>query len=1277
MAESIECPACGGELSADAPRGLCPRCLLEQALAPDDAGPSQDGAGWSSGIPMSSGLNGLAEAFGAGRPDPPGSHESGRYQIFGEIARGGMGAILKGRDRDLGRDLAVKVLLEEHGDRPELVRRFIEEARIGGQLQHPGIVPVHELGSLADCRPYFTMKLVEGRTLAALLDERRSPNDERPRLIGIFEQVCQTMAYAHSRGVIHCDLKPPNVMVGSFGEVQVMDWGLARVLTPGADRDDRASRAGSVLGTPAYMAPEQARGENSRLDARTDVFGLGAILCEILTGVPPFVGSDPTELRRLAVAADLVAARARLEQSGAEPELVAIARRCLAPLPGDRPRDAGAVASAVTGYLCGVQERLRQAELARVEAQAKAAEEKMRRRLAVGLAGAIVVLVLTLVLGGAGLARDRQRRAARLDLAVREVELLELEAGRAGDDPARWSAARDAADRALQLRDDARDDATRSRVAELAAEIRKKAEENEADIRLLERLAAIRDFGDDNAFSQIVADYAAAFRSAGLDLHRQPPEEMGRSIARRPPRVALAMAAAIDDWAALRCEHGGREPAARLIAAARTADPDPWRGRLRSALMQPRESRLAALRGVARSAPLAELPPATIALLGRALKRAGDPAAAESVLRPAQRRHPDDLGLTILLARVLHMQSRWQEAARYHMMVWVVRPEAAHPLAHVLFALGETDEAIAAFRELARARPESVRYLSCLGAALRARDQSDKAAALIEAAVAVYREAVRLRPEDPRSHETLGRALCEQGHLGEAIAEYRRAIRLGPAESSVHFYLADALGREGRVDDAIAEYREAIRLQPDSVHACCNLGALLCDVKHDAPAAAEAFRQAIRLDPDHAPAHYNLGNALKAQGLADEAIAEYREAIRLEPGFARVRNNLGLALERRGERDGAIAEFREAIRLNPRHVEARVNLGLALARRGEVEEAFAEYREAVRLRPDNADVRFNLGAALFQHGKIEEAIVAYREAIRLNPGHSMSHANLGLALDRQGKPEEAIAECREAIRLDPEDAQAHCNLGQFLQRRCEYAEALAALRRGHELGSRRPGWRYPSAGWVRDCERMAALDARLPAIEQGTAAPADASDRLDLGQAAYARGLYALAARLAQQAFTAEPQRAADVRIPHRYNAACYAALAGCGAGKDRPRPDEAARAALRQQALDWLRADLAAWSGIVAGGPPKSRSTALGMLRHWRADADLAGVRDPSALARLPEAEQARWHAFWSAADDLLARVRDGPPRPPPAASTRRLPTRRVDRQGFEPGYGVGPLLR
>ena len=197
-------------------------------------------------------------------------------------------------------------------------RSIVRESKITARLPHPGIPPVHALGTLADGSPFLAMKLIAGQTLA---EEMKTA--DRPRLLQAFTQVCQAVGFAHSRGVIHRDLKPANVMVGAFGEVQVMDWGLAKDLTsrevmdepraseaqtvpivgtdanqmtdhraPGESTDDR-THAGQVLGTPAYMAPEQARGEAA--DARADVFALGGILCAILTGQPPFSGKSMLE----------------------------------------------------------------------------------------------------------------------------------------------------------------------------------------------------------------------------------------------------------------------------------------------------------------------------------------------------------------------------------------------------------------------------------------------------------------------------------------------------------------------------------------------------------------------------------------------------------------------------------------------------------------------------------------------------------------------------------------------------------------------------------------------------------------------------------------------------------------------------------------------------------------------------------------------------------------------------------------------------------------------
>jgi WD40 repeat protein/tRNA A-37 threonylcarbamoyl transferase component Bud32 len=384
-----------------------------------------------------------------GASAPPLPAPAGRYLLGEEIGHGGMGDVLRARDPHLGRDLAVKVLRGDGHTDPEALRRFVQEAQVCGQLQHPGIVPVHDLGRLPDGRPFFAMKLVKGRTLAELLRERAGPSDDLPRFLAVFEQVCQALAYAHSKGVIHRDLKPHNVMVGAFGEVQVMDWGLAKVRRPQGGTAAGAVTAASVvrtvrsaagdetsegqaMGTPAYMAPEQARGEVDLLDERCDIFGLGAILCHVLTGQPPFTGGSPSEVHARAMRADLGGAFARLDGCGADAELVGLAKACLAAEAAGRPRDAGVLAVAVTAYQQAVQERLRQAELgraaeqaraeeaqataaqerkAREAAQARARAERRTRQLAARLAALGALLVLVFLVGFAGVSWQWRRAA--------------------------------------------------------------------------------------------------------------------------------------------------------------------------------------------------------------------------------------------------------------------------------------------------------------------------------------------------------------------------------------------------------------------------------------------------------------------------------------------------------------------------------------------------------------------------------------------------------------------------------------------------------------------------------------------------------------------------------------------------------------------------------------------------------------------------------------------------------------------------------------------------
>ncbi len=254
-------------------------------------------------------------------PEIPG----GRYVIAEVLGEGGMGIVYRARDEVLGRSVALKVLRPDVSG-PGLAERLAREARILARLEHPGIVPVHDAGELSDGRGYYVMKLVRGERLDTLA--RARPLRE---VLRVFLRVCETVGFAHAQGIIHRDLKPANIMVGAFGEVLVLDWGIARVLSapeppPGGEGPAtpetaaaEVTAAGTVLGTPGFMAPEQAQGALDRIDARTDVHALGAILGTLAgdSAPRPLISiraraTSPAPEARYASAAELAADVARL-----------------------------------------------------------------------------------------------------------------------------------------------------------------------------------------------------------------------------------------------------------------------------------------------------------------------------------------------------------------------------------------------------------------------------------------------------------------------------------------------------------------------------------------------------------------------------------------------------------------------------------------------------------------------------------------------------------------------------------------------------------------------------------------------------------------------------------------------------------------------------------------------------------------------------------------------------------------------------------------------------
>ncbi len=391
-----------------------------------------------------------------------------RYAMLRLVGAGGIGRVWLARDGSLGREVALKEPRPDRAD-PGFWGRFVREAQVTGQLEHPGIVPVYEVGRRPqDNQPFYTMRFVRGRTLkdaVAAYHERRKRKQAGPlelrELLGAFVQVCQAVAYAHSRGVLHRDLKPQNVALGDYGEVMVLDWGLAKVLADGEpdgdcptapppvrpEADQEPTRAGATLGTPQYMAPEQAEGRPDLTDARTDVYGLGAVLYHLLTGDAPFTGQQTREV--LDRVRHDPPRRPRELVGETPPALEAVCLKALAKRPEGRYPSAGALAGEVLRWLADEPVTAYRDPLA-----VRLTRWGRRHRTAV-TTGAALLLTTTLALA-AGLVAvnaEKERTAFERDKIRAALGIIDAELKSTTEEKDRLERQRDKGPAAGQLKD--------------------------------------------------------------------------------------------------------------------------------------------------------------------------------------------------------------------------------------------------------------------------------------------------------------------------------------------------------------------------------------------------------------------------------------------------------------------------------------------------------------------------------------------------------------------------------------------------------------------------------------------------------------------------------------------------------------------------------------------------------------------------------------------------------------------------------------------------------
>jgi serine/threonine-protein kinase len=842
-------------------------------------------------------------------------------------------------------------------DTRQVVARFEAERQALALMDHPNIARVFDGGAAPSGRPYFVMELVKGVPLTEFCDQNQLTARQR---LELFLSVCRAVQHAHQKGVIHRDLKPSNVLVSRYDTepvVKVIDFGVAKAL--GQELTDKTLFTGlaQMIGTPLYMSPEQAGMSDLDVDIRSDVYSLGVLLYELLTGTTPFTRerfgqADYDEVRRIIREEEPPKPSARVSTPGqaastawvnrrSDPkrlsrllrgELDWVVMKCLEKDRNRRYETAGDLVRDVERYLADEPVHARPPSTAYL---CRKFARRHRRALA---ALALLSVALLVAVGGVAASvgwatRDRAARQAALDLEVGRA-LQDVDALYALD---RLPEALAEVKRAEGLRAGGAQD----------PDLGRRAQRWRADLEMVVRLIEIRveqaavrteDYdwaGGDRAYQQ-------AFRDYGLDVAALDTDEAAGRI--RDARIRDRLVAALDDWALARMKEaapGWKD----LLAVARRSDPEPWRDRLRDALQRQDRKALAELAG---GPEVADQPPATVQLLGELLRQTGRRQLAEGVYRRALWRHPGDFWINHNLAMALSNQS---PAAKW--------------------------EAVGFFRVALALRPDSPGVYLNLGNALGDLGK-------FADAETAYRGALRFKPDFAKGYAALSALLARQAKLGAWEAECRAALARQPDDEPARLGLGFALKGQSKFTEAAEQFQEALARHPSNTALDAlteaRMSAIWANPGASLAEKEAAYREAIRLTPDLALAHYHLGGILAKQQQPAEAEKEFRQAVRLQPRLPYARCALAdmlIVLDRPAE---AEVEFRKALGETAGDLTAHGGLVRAQMAQGKLKEAEAELRKLLGQKVPQPWAERQLGEVLFRLDRRAEAIAHFTKA---------------------------------------------------------------------------------------------------------------------------------------------------------------------------------------------------------------------------------------------------------------------------------------------------------
>jgi eukaryotic-like serine/threonine-protein kinase len=1119
-----------------------------------------------------------------------------RYRKVRDHAKGGLGIVFVAHDEELRREVALKEIKPEFADNLASQSRFLREAEITGGLEHPGIVPVYGLGAYEDGRPFYAMRFIKGDSLKDAItafhaDEtlKRDPGARTlalQKLLRRFLDVCNAIAYAHSRGVLHRDLKPDNVMVGRYGETLVVDWGLAKAVGRSSDdgygqlpestfvttssSNSAETLPGSVIGTPAYMSPEQAAGRPDLLGPASDVYSLGATLYTLLTGRVPIADKDISEILRKVERGELP--RPREASPWLDPALEAITLKAMATRPDDRYASPRTLADDLERWLADEPVTAHRDPWTR-----RARRWAKRNRTAV--TAAVASLLVGLV--GLGAVAAVQTKA-RNDLTAKNSALDEQ---------------------------------------------RKRAEDREA-----QAIAAVKRFGEVIS-NEPELKSNPAFNDLRQRLMKEPLSFFGALRDRlqadrdtRPESLAR-LAQASFDLAKLTNEIGDKQDALiayreSLLIRQKLADDQPTDTRFRCDLAKSHIN------------------------LGLLLRETGQEDQALKAYQSA---------LPIL-----------QKLANDHPTVTEFQSSLAlcHNCIGVLVS-DESDQALKALRS---------------GLLIRQKLADD------------HPTVTQFQNDLAASHLSLGGQLHYNDKLDQALKEYRSALLIGQKladghltdteiQSSLaksHLYVGVVLWDIGQTDQALKEYQSALlirqklakdhptvtQFQSDLAMSHNVIGALLSETGQP-DKTLESYQSALlirqKLTEDHptvtqfrtdlANSHFNIGAVLWTTGQPGQALKPFQSGLLIQKKLA--------------DDHPTVTEFQSSLAWGLNHI------GALLLATGQPDQAFKEYQSALLIRQKLADdhptvaqfqcdlaaSRGNMGALLGVTGQpsqareaLQSALLIVRKLAREHPESLDYPSHLGAFLDTLAlldvnakRFEEARVQLREAIESQRKALAANPRNSSYRQFMARHLIILIKAARG--LGDTEGvAEAERELAKLRDSDPAnVALDDRLSAIIKGNQKPKDNRERIQLARRANEKAFHAVAAKLRADALDADPKLAEDRGAWHRLTAACSAALAGCGQGKDDPAPDDKAKAKLREQARGWLQAELAACTKLVESGTPRFRAFIVLNLQNWQKDTDLAGIRDEAELAKLPEVEREALRSLWADVEALRVKAGGG----------------------------------